>query len=898
MNPEDTNAFEENNIPQEPKKRRGRPPKIRMEQDLTNEAPLAPRKRGRKPKVQTSDTIDTAAPDTPVQNFQSGPVWRDAPEVSAQEPSESDESELFVHKSDDDFGYAGNSDPSYSAPANDIPSENSDFYPREEDNSEDDIPQSFSTTDEDLDPSNYGDAYKNLDEASSEPRAAFDTTSAPQESELAPQKQRPEFDQRRPFGERPQDSRNSAPARQEQRDDWRGYRNPRQNDRRFGRNNQNFQNRQNPRGDWRTPQNNNNRFQQQRNARQNFQQNNKRNQPPQNNNPRAVQNKQKPAKKAKIAIAGAESMNPAFLPDWDAIHSPKALATWLARIYLDCDISKPAETSDPVENAQLSGAFSAYWWKMFGFESKKADAIPTDSQTQEATASTLQEDTAPQQDKAPSAPAEEWRKPASITIGNAGAIDAVDGWDTLYPLPLRELQNRLGELGIEYPRGAGKSALMEAFARNARGNKKLFKVSGILDVFEGSSGGAIVFESDNYALKKMSVYVPQMFVEKFALKRGDIIEALASAPRTADDTKPPVPAAKTPAAADSPEAENNGTFDAKDAQNTAENTEIPAAAPSDAEAPADTCPFAVLITSVMGANPQDAANVVPFTELTPYYPTRRIIMEATPNCDWDNLSMRAVDLLTPIGFGQRALIVAPPRTGKTVLMQCMAKSIRLNAPNAHVIVLLVDERPEEVTDFKRNVDAEVIASTFDEDAQSHVHAAEIVISKARRMVEMGEDVVILLDSITRLARAYNALMPNGGRTMSGGVDASALQKPKKFFGSARNIEQGGSLTIIGTALVETGSKMDDVIFEEFKGTGNLELHLDRALSDKRIFPAINIEKSGTRKEELLYHPDELAKIYTLRRAMKGVPAADAMEMLIQRLKKVKTNVEFLLGLVR
>ena len=260
--------------------------------------------------------------------------------------------------------------------------------------------------------------------------------------------------------------------------------------------------------------------------------------------------------------------------------------------------------------------------------------------------------------------------------------------------------------------------------------------------------------------------------------------------------------------------------------------------------------------------------------------------------------MRAVDLLSPIGLGQRALIVAPPRTGKTVLMQTMAKSIRANKPNAHLMVLLVDERPEEVTDFKRSVDAEVIASTFDEEASNHVHAAEIVISKARRMVEDGKDVIILLDSITRLARAYNALMPNGGRTMSGGVEATALQKPKKFFGSARNIEGGGSLTIIGTALVETGSKMDEVIFEEFKGTGNLELHLDRSLSDKRIFPAINMEKTGTRKEELLYHPAELETVYTLRRAMNGVPITESMEMLVQRLKKTKTNVEFLLGLNR
>ena len=300
----------------------------------------------------------------------------------------------------------------------------------------------------------------------------------------------------------------------------------------------------------------------------------------------------------------------------------------------------------------------------------------------------------------------------------------------------------------------------------------------------------------------------------------------------------------------------------------------------------------------MGKDPNAIKNVVVFNDLVPYYPTERIIMESNVHNAWNNVSMRAVDLLSPIGLGQRALIVAPPRTGKTVLMQTMAKSIRANKPNAHLMVLLVDERPEEVTDFKRSVDAEVIASTFDEEASNHVHAAEIVISKARRMVEDGKDVIILLDSITRLARAYNALMPNGGRTMSGGVEATALQKPKKFFGSARNIEGGGSLTIIGTALVETGSKMDEVIFEEFKGTGNLELHLDRSLSDKRIFPAINMEKTGTRKEELLYHPAELEKVYTLRRAMNGVPITESMEMLVQRLKKTKTNVEFLLGLNR
>jgi transcription termination factor Rho len=300
----------------------------------------------------------------------------------------------------------------------------------------------------------------------------------------------------------------------------------------------------------------------------------------------------------------------------------------------------------------------------------------------------------------------------------------------------------------------------------------------------------------------------------------------------------------------------------------------------------------------MGQDPETLNEIVPFTERVPYYPTSRILLEANSEAKWDNLSMRVVDCLTPVGFGQRGLIVAPPRTGKTVLMQGMANSIQLNYPDAHLIVLLIDERPEEVTDFRRQVQGEVISSTFDETAESHVHAAEMVIEKARRMVEVGKDVVILLDSITRLARAYNTTMPSSGKILSGGVEANALQKPKRFFGSARNIEDGGSLTVIATALVETGSKMDEVIFEEFKGTGNMELHLDRGLSDKRIFPALSMDKSGTRKEELLYHPDEMLKIYSLRRAMKGLPSTDAMEMLIQRIKKTQTNAEFLMSVAR
>lgn len=445
-------------------------------------------------------------------------------------------------------------------------------------------------------------------------------------------------------------------------------------------------------------------------------------------------------------------------------------------------------------------------------------------------------------------------------------------YSSFYGLSRNELQQKLDEIGVEFDRFSGADAMFVSFLKYVRGKHGAISVEGILDVFEGGLGGAICFACDSYKLKKYCVFVPQKVIEQNGLLRGCKVKGLSVVQdRSADDA-------------------NGGVSE------NALESESSIAEPKE-EYPVKA-PVLVKVESVMDMDVEDARALTPFNELTPYYPTRRIILEAEPNCGWDNLSMRVVDLLAPIGFGQRALIVAPPRTGKTVLMQGMAKSIRRNVPDAHLIVLMVDERPEEVTDFKRSVDAEIIASTFDEDAFSHVHAAEMVISKARRMVEAGKDVIILLDSITRLARAYNALMPNSGKIMSGGVEAGALQKPKRFFGSARNIEGGGSLTIIGTALVETGSKMDEVIFEEFKGTGNLELHLDRSLVEKRIFPALNIEKSGTRKEELLYHPDEMSKIYQLRRAMKGVPSAESMELLLQRLKKVKTNVEFLVGINR
>jgi transcription termination factor Rho len=303
--------------------------------------------------------------------------------------------------------------------------------------------------------------------------------------------------------------------------------------------------------------------------------------------------------------------------------------------------------------------------------------------------------------------------------------------------------------------------------------------------------------------------------------------------------------------------------------------------------------FALLkVDTINDQEPEKSRSKIPFENLTPLFPDERINLESDPN----NISMRIMDIFTPIGKGQRGLIVAAPRTGKTVLLQQLANSISENHPEAYLITLLIDERPEEVTDMQRNTKAHVLSSTFDEEPSRHVQIAELVIEMAKRMVECGRDVIILLDSITRLARAYNTVQPHSGKILSGGVDASALSKPKRFFGAARNIENGGSLTIIATALVETGSRMDDVIFEEFKGTGNMELCLDRSISDKRVFPAINIDKSGTRKEELLLHPDELQKIWILRRAINGVPPVEAMEMIINRLKKTKSNAEFLLSM--
>ncbi|MBP7143085.1 MAG: transcription termination factor Rho [Opitutaceae bacterium] len=414
--------------------------------------------------------------------------------------------------------------------------------------------------------------------------------------------------------------------------------------------------------------------------------------------------------------------------------------------------------------------------------------------------------------------------------------------DALYVMSLADLAAFARKAGAAIEGQQPRRVLLTEIFKAVADQKRPIRDRGFLDLTDRGHG-FLVHPNVSYRLYPESTYVPESLVKRYGLKRGHELEVIVQAP-----------------------------------------------------VGEDRCPAAVGIERAMNGAPKDANNVTPFEELVPYYPLQRILLEA-PEVQKD-ISMRTVDLLTPVGFGQRGLIVAPPRTGKTVLLQNIANSVSENFPEVKLILLLIDERPEEVTDFKRHTKGEVVSSTFDESPESHVHCAEMVGEIARRRVERGQHVVILLDSITRLARAYNALASNSGKIMSGGMEATALQRPKRFFGAARNIEGGGSLTILASALIDTGSRMDEVIFEEFKGTGNMELHLDRGLSDKRIFPAINMLRSGTRKEELIYHPDELQRVYGLRRTMQGIGPVESMEMLIQRLKKTKSNAEFLMSLAR
>jgi transcription termination factor Rho len=413
--------------------------------------------------------------------------------------------------------------------------------------------------------------------------------------------------------------------------------------------------------------------------------------------------------------------------------------------------------------------------------------------------------------------------------------------DQLYSLNLADLTAFARGLKIPFEGAPNRLQLIVKVFAAATEARRPLADRGYVDMTD--RGAFVVHEQVNYRLYPEDAYLPESLIRRYGLKRGHQVEVLIQPPREGE-----------------------------------------------------RCPSVVRIDKVMGLDPDEISKVVPFEELIPYYPLKRILLEDVEA--QKDVSMRTVDILTPIGFGQRGLIVAPPRTGKTILLQNIANSVSENSPTAKLICLLVDERPEEVTDFRRHTKGEVVSSTFDESPESHVHCAEMVGEKARRLVEQGEHVVILLDSITRLARAYNALASSSGKIMSGGLESNALQKPKRFFGAARNIEGAGSLTIIATALVDTGSRADEIIFEEFKGTGNMELHLDRGLVERRIFPAINIDRSGTRKEELIYHPEELQRIYGLRRAMQGLGPIESMEMLIQRLKKTKSNAEFLLSLSR
>ena len=405
----------------------------------------------------------------------------------------------------------------------------------------------------------------------------------------------------------------------------------------------------------------------------------------------------------------------------------------------------------------------------------------------------------------------------------------------------QQLLKMAEDMGIENPSQLNVQQLRFAVMRVYAADKKITLIGdGVLERMQDGFGFLRAPES-NYLAGPDDLYVAPALIKKYGLKTGDYIEGQIQAP-----------------------------------QNESERY------------------FALeTIERVNGGDPDKLRHRVSFDDMTPLYPDEMLRMEVTDDKDKGrSLSARVIDLIAPTGKGQRSLIVAPPRTGKTVMLQNIAHSIATNYPDVKLIVLLIDERPEEVTDMQRSVKGEVISSTFDEPAARHIQVAEMVIEKAKRLVEAGQDVVILLDSITRLGRAYNTVVPSSGKVLTGGVDAYALQRPKRFFGAARNIEGGGSLTIIATALVDTGSKMDEVIFEEFKGTGNSEIILDRKLSDKRVYPAIDITKSGTRKEDLLVGKDTLAKMYVLRRIINPMGTLEAMEFLLDKLRVTKTNADF------
>ncbi len=393
------------------------------------------------------------------------------------------------------------------------------------------------------------------------------------------------------------------------------------------------------------------------------------------------------------------------------------------------------------------------------------------------------------------------------------------------------------ELGIENCASMRKQDMMFAVLKNLAEEGVPISGSGVLEVLQDGFGFLRAPE-ENYLPGPDDIYVSPSQVRRFGLRTGDIVEGEIRAPKDSERY------------------------------------------------------FALLkVDTINGESPDKIRHRINFDNLTPLYPERKIKLEVDDPTK-KAYTQRVIELVSPIGFGQRALLVAPPRTGKTVMLQNIASSIAINHPDAYLIVLLIDERPEEVTDMARSVRGEVISSTFDEPAARHVQVAEMVLEKAKRLVEHKRDVIILLDSITRLARAYNTVVPSSGKVLTGGVDANALQRPKRFFGAARNIEQGGSLTIIATALIDTGSRMDEVIFEEFKGTGNSEIVMERKIADKRVFPAIDIQKSGTRKEELLVDKEMLQKMWILRRILNPMGTVDAMEFLLDKMRQTKNNDDF------
>jgi transcription termination factor Rho len=432
-------------------------------------------------------------------------------------------------------------------------------------------------------------------------------------------------------------------------------------------------------------------------------------------------------------------------------------------------------------------------------------------------------------------------QPSNPPSAAPARVSAALRLDDLYRLPMPKLFALAEREGIAEHTGMNRGQLIVAVVRRQVERGEIVRGSGTLEVLPDGYG-FLRSAAHNYLASPEDIYVSPSQIRRLGLRTGLVVEGPIRLPI---------------------EGQEN---------------------------------FALMqVEAVNGHPPEEKSRPTVFEDLTPLHPNKRIVLETTG----EEMPTRVIDLVTPIGMGQRGLIVSPPRAGKTVLLQKIALAIKKNHPDCYLIVLLIDERPEEVTDMVRTVagpGAEVVASTFDEPSSEHVHVSEIALEKAKRLVEDGRDVILLLDSITRLARAHNTEAPSGGKLLSGGLDSNAMQKPKRFFGAARNIEEGGSLTILATALIDTGSRMDEVIFEEFKGTGNMELHLDRRLVDKRVWPAIDINRSGTRKEELLMHPDEVDRVRALRRVLADMHPVEAMELVVNRMRKTKSNAEFLLSM--